>query len=238
MKKLFSKKAFTLVEVIVATAIMGLLIAAVMALFGPVRGIISGLDENIYLNMTTDNLSNYVYNCLNRSTTYNIGAYTADQLVADESEDSVAKRIGVMIADIDDPSCEDVRCLLIKASDATGYRLYDLGKIATVNDYFTKINNYSRYALFSEDYYQGANFKFAFTTSSSGGSSDQKWCKISVTPFDMDGSLIIEERSHMFKLLNMSLTNVAPVSSPSLTNLEYSNDTEIVIIYRIKDFSK
>lgn len=239
MKKIFSKKAFTLVEVIIAMAITGLLIAAVMALFEPVNRIISGLDKNVYLDITTDKLSDYVYNCLNRSTTYNVGAYTTDQLDNQPSDtNSVAHRISVMIADMEDPSVETTRCLLIKADSDSGYRLYDFGIVSSVDDYLDKMDNYKKYALFSEEYYNECNYKFTFNTTDPEATDGQKWCKVGVTPYDKYGFQAIEERSHMFKLLNMSLTNVTPTSSATLKDTSYDNDTEIVVIYRIKDFTR
>ena len=40
----------------------------------------------------------------------------------------------------------------------------------------------------------------------------------------------------MFKLLNMSLLKLTPSSSPDLENYSYSDDMNIVILYRIKIF--
>ena len=44
MRKLLKKKAFTLIEVIIAMAIMTILIVAAMSMFNPVNGIVNSLD--------------------------------------------------------------------------------------------------------------------------------------------------------------------------------------------------
>ena len=57
MKKLLKKKAFTLVELIVAMAVMVILIAAAMGMFNPVKGIIKMVDEDTVTNAVTDSIT-------------------------------------------------------------------------------------------------------------------------------------------------------------------------------------
>ena len=70
MKKLLKKKAFTLVELIVAMAVMVILIAAAMGMFNPVKGIIKMVDEDTVTNAVTDSITDYVSNKLKAASTY------------------------------------------------------------------------------------------------------------------------------------------------------------------------
>ena len=78
MKKLLRKKAFTLVELIVAMAIMMILIGAAMAMFTPVSSIIKSLDEDAVTNSVTDTIMGYISDKLNVATSYNIAGFTDD----------------------------------------------------------------------------------------------------------------------------------------------------------------
>lgn len=69
MKKLLKKKAFTLVELIVAMAVMVILIAAAMGMFNPVKGIIKMVDEDTVTNAVTDSITDYVSNKLKAAST-------------------------------------------------------------------------------------------------------------------------------------------------------------------------
>ena len=81
------------------------------------------------------------------------------------------------------------------------------------------------------------DFRFEFETTGT------QWCRISVVPFESgksDAEAVTEKRSNMFKLLNISLNKISPVSSDSLKDINdpsYTKDDSIVILYRIKDYS-
>ena len=60
MRKLLKKKAFTLIEVIIAMSIMVILIVAAMSMFNPVSSIVKSLDEDTVTNAVTDTITKYV----------------------------------------------------------------------------------------------------------------------------------------------------------------------------------
>ena len=133
MRKLLKKKAFTLIEVIIAMSIMVILIVAAMSMFNPVSSIVKSLDEDTVTNAVTDTITNYVTDKMKNATTYSIKGYKTDALTKNSDVDgSVAKIVNVMFTD-KDPK-ETVYGLVLR-STAEGYQLYDLGKLSSVADY-------------------------------------------------------------------------------------------------------
>ena len=57
-----------------------------------------------------------------------------------------------------------------------------------------------------------------------------------VNTYDEKGEIKVSERVQMFKLLNMSLLKITPSSAAELTDYNYSDDLNIVILYRIQVF--
>ena len=55
-----------------------------------------------------------------------------------------------------------------------------------------------------------------------------------VNTYDQDGEIKVSERVQTFKLLNMSLLKITPSSEAELENYDYSDNLNIVILYRIK----
>ena len=234
MRKLLKKKAFTLVEVIIAMAIMTILIVAAMSMFNPVNGIVKSLDEDTVTNAVTDTITNYVTDKLKNASTYSIKGYKTEDLTKNSDVDSsVAKIASVMFADKE--LDETVYCMILRTT-AEGYQLYDLGKLNGVVDYKTKatslVNN-NAYAVFNNEYYNDSRYKFTFKTTSGDKGT---WCRMGVNTYDSDGNIKVSERVQMFKLLNMSLLKLTPSSSTDLENYSYSDDMNIVILYRIKVF--
>ena len=152
MRKLLKKKAFTLIEVIIAMAIMTILIVAAMSMFNPVNGIVKSLDEDTVTNAVTDTITNYVTDKLKNASTYNIKEYKTEDLTKNSDVDSsVAKIASVMFADKE--LNETVYCMILR-STAEGYQLYDLGKLNSVVDYKTKATslvNHTAYAVFNNE---------------------------------------------------------------------------------------
>lgn len=234
MKKLLKKKAFTLVELIVAMAVMTILIAAAMAMFNPVSSIVKSLDEDTVTNEVTDTITNYISSKLKNASTYNIQGYTDEQLIAAASEDdSAAKIASAMFADKEDN--ETVYAMVLR-STSQGYQLYDLGKMNSAVSFTTKataMKNSDKYAVFNREYYNDSRYKFTFLTTSGNKGT---WCRMGVNTYDENGELKVSERVQMFKLLNMSLLNLTPSSGSNLADYNYSNDLNIVILYKIKIF--
>ena len=234
IKRLLKKKAFTLIEMIVSMSIMVILVAAAMAVFNPVKSVIGSLDEDIVTNNVTDTLTNYVSNNLKTATTYNISGYTTDNLKKNSDDSNgVAMRVNLMKGDMD--TVENMYCMMLRTT-SNGYKLYDFGKINNVSDYLTKVNDAisnSKYAVFEDEFYNNSHYKFAFETRSSDKGS---WCRMGVNTYDEKGEIKVSERVQMFKLLNMSLLKITPSSAAELTDYNYSDDLNIVILYRIKVF--
>ncbi|MBP3923123.1 MAG: type II secretion system protein [Ruminiclostridium sp.] len=237
MKKLLSKKAFTLVEVIIATAIMGLLIAAVMALFGPVRDMIKDMDGDVNINTTTDSIQNYFHARLNKSIGYNVDIYdgTAEGLLATE-DGSIGKRIDTMRTAAGGDSSISTYCILLKYEEK-GYYIYDFGKVENGTDYDKKKLTLREYRLFNKEYYRDAKYRFTFATEKTKDETAY-WYKIGITPYDENGNILLETRTSAIKLLN---TKSTPQSKPELATEGYidikNNKTPtIAIIYNIKDY--
>lgn len=234
MKKLLRKKAFTLVELIVAMAIMMILIGAAMAMFTPVSSIIKSLDEDAVTNSVTDTIMGYILDKLNVATSYNIAGFTDDQMKkSSDEDDSVGKRVKAMLADLE-PN-EKMYCMVLR-STAKGYKLHDLGRITNLVNYNTKAAvalSDNSYSVFGDEYYNDSRYKFTFDTTVADKGT---WCRIGVNTYDADGNIKISERVQMFKLLNMSLLKLTPSSDVALKDYSYSNDLNVVILYRIKTF--
>ncbi len=245
MKKILKRKAFTLVELIVAMAITTILVGAAMAMFGPVSNIIKSAEEDVYANNISDVLMNYVDGKISKSTTYNIGAF--DSLTGDpDTEGTVTYRLKNMLEDAKSDT-SDTKCIIISKNTNGQHVLYDLGTIGNVSgsvsagitDYNNKVNpaNLKKYRVFDDNFYSDYDFRYEFETTGT------EWCRISLVPFNGtgdDAEAITEKRSSMFKLLNISLHKISPTSSASLTDMNdvsYSKDNSIVIIYRIKDYT-
>ena len=234
MKKLLRKKAFTLVELIVAMAIMMILIGAAMAMFTPVSSIIKSLDEDAVTNSVTDTIMGYISDKLNVATSYNIAGFTDEQMTkSSDEDDSVGKRVKAMLADLE--ANEKMYCMVLR-STAKGYKLYDLGRITNLVNYNTKAAvalSDDSYSVFGDEYYNDSRYKFSFATTVADKGT---WCRIGVNTYDADGNIKISERVQMFKLLNMSLLKLTPSSDVALKDYSYSNDLNVVILYRIKTF--
>lgn len=72
LARLLKKKAFTLVELIIAMAIMMILIVAAMSMFNPVSSIIKSIDEDVVTNAIADSMTTYIHSKVNTCSTYNI----------------------------------------------------------------------------------------------------------------------------------------------------------------------
>ena len=234
MKKLLRKKAFTLVELIVAMAIMMILIGAAMAMFTPVSSIIKSLDEDAVTNSVTDTIMGYISDKLNVATSYNIAGFTDEQMtMSSDEDDSVGKRVKAMLADLE--ANEKMYCMVLR-STTKGYKLHDLGIINSLVNYNTKaavVVSDDFYSVFGDEYYNDSRYKFTFDTTVADKGT---WCRIGVNTYDADGNIKISERVQMFKLLNMSLLKLTPSSDTALKDYSYSTDLNVVILYRIKTF--
>ena len=234
MKKLLKKKAFTLVELIVAMAVMVILIAAAMSMFTPVSFVIKSLGEDAVTNSVTDTIMGYISDKLNVATSYNIAGFTDEQMTkSSDEDDSVGKRVKAMLADLE--ANEKMYCMVLR-STAKGYKLHDLGRITNLVNYNTKAAvalSDDSYSVFGDEYYNDSRYKFTFDTTVADKGT---WCRIGVNTYDADGNIKISERVQMFKLLNMSLLKPTPSSDVALKDYSYSTDLNVVILYRIKTF--
>lgn len=232
IKRLLKKKAFTLIEMIVAMSIMVILVGAAMAMFNPVKSVISSLGNDMVTDNVTDTITNYLSDKLKTATTYNIAGYTTDNLKKNSDDSNgVTNRINLMMGDMD--TGETMYCIMLRAT-SKGYKLYDFGKITNANNYLTKMNDAlssSEYAVFEDEFYNDSRYKFTFATTSSNRG---RWCRMGVNTYDRDGEIKVSERVQTFKLLNMSLLKITPSSEAELENYDYSDNLNIVILYRIK----
>lgn len=228
--RLLKKKAFTLVELIVAMAVMVILIATAMSMFTPVKGIIKSIDEDVISNAVTDSMTSYVHSKINTCATYNIDIYDDTSLTADETVDgSAAKRCKAMLNSIKNPVAESSYCMVLHREKGT-FKLYDLGKIANVSQFVAKTNDLENYRVLNDEYYNNDDFRFTFETTSG-------WCKIGITVFDKKtGDIKVETRTNMFKLVNITST---PESNQVLKSYEtIGTDKNIVIFYNTIDYTK
>ena len=66
LARLLKKKAFTLVELIIAMAIMMILIVAAMSMFNPVSSIIKSIDEDVVTNAIADSMTTLTFTIIHR----------------------------------------------------------------------------------------------------------------------------------------------------------------------------
>ncbi|MCH5324438.1 MAG: prepilin-type N-terminal cleavage/methylation domain-containing protein [Eubacterium sp.] len=243
MKKKFLKlkKGFTLVEMIIAMAITALLCGSVMMLFGSVSNIIKSLNDDVFVNTTTDSLTNYLFTRMVTSTNFSISINNVDadgNITASESQNSVNN----LLAERDNPAIENLYGMVI-----VNGKLYDLGVIESYDMFSNKISNLDKYRLFNDNYYGDVHYGYTFSVESpTGATADQKWYRVGVIPFDENGEALMSERSEMFKLINLQYSKFTPsidgafyTTNPTDgTTVRTSVDTGIVILYRIKDYSK
>lgn len=249
MKKLFKKKAFTLVELIIAMGVMVILVGAAMALFTPVQSITRSLTDDTDINTTYDTISDYFYNKLYKASTCYIKQYSDAELAA-AYDPSVDTNLAFVVNYFNDKNIassgghEKMYAMAIKETDGLT-RIYDLGEIsvnsADANKYYaTKIANLDKYKLFRDEYYRDTNYKITFDgTIGSGTLNTKKWVKVGVTAFDKDGNNLMETRTQMFKLLNFSIENNSHMNTDhTLKEVNTIDKTKtIVVIYCIKDYA-
>ena len=72
LARLLKKKAFTLVELIIAMAIMMILIVAAMSMFNPVSSIIKSIDEDVVTNAIADSMTTYIHSTLTFTITHRL----------------------------------------------------------------------------------------------------------------------------------------------------------------------
>lgn len=235
MKKLFSKKAFTLVEVLIATAITGLLIAAVMALFGPVRNLIDDLEGDVNINTTTDSIQNFFHARLNKSIGYNIDIYdaTAETKTYTDSS-SIGYRVETMLNTTD--TSVSTHCLILKYQDG-GYKIYDLGKVSGGAQFDARFAALDSYRLFNDEYYSGANYRFTFKTLSDA-TTNEWWYQMGITPYDDDGQLLLETRTSLFRMINNLTTPQSNAALETMNYIDVANHSTptIAIIYNVKNY--
>ncbi len=248
LKKL--KKGFTLVEVIVATAITGLLIAAVMALFGPVKGIIGGIEEDVVTNNVTDVIGEYLITRIEKCTTYNIDLYNFYDNVLGQTETdpgSLQERVAAVKGMCDNSLGEKTYCLVLR-NEGGCFRLYDFGEVD--NGLQLGLDIYTCFqtggitnCVFFPEYYNDMQYRFTFKTTPVGAvNPEKKWCEIGITAFNPDGTVAVESRPQTFKLLNMDLSSPAESNSilESLDNVDYDQTSPlsmIAILYNTKDYT-
>lgn len=252
MKRLFKKKAYTLVELIIAMGVMVILVGAVMALFTPVQNIAGSLSGNADINTTYDTISDYFYNKLYKASTCYVKQYSDEELVSpyDAANDSNLAFVANYFYEKNIAASgghEKMYGMAIKEIDGIT-TIFDLGEISIASAdpryYGNKIasvtSNESKYKLFRDEYYRDVNYKITFDgTIGSGGLNTKKWCKIGVTAFDKDGNNLMETRHQMFKLLNFSIENNSHMRTDStLKDVKTIDSTKTtVVIYCIKDYA-
>lgn len=237
MKKLLNKKAFTLVEVIIATAIMGLLIAAVMTLFGPVRNLINEMDGDVNTNNTTDAIQDYFHARLNKCIGYNVDVYdgTKEALLATE-DGSIGKRIDNMRAVAAGDDSISTYCIILKYEE-DGYFIYDFGKVESGADYDTKKLTLRKQRLFNKEFYRDARYRFTFKTIEDS-TTGQYWYQMGITPYDTEGNLMLQTRTSTIKMLNTKSTpqSAAELETESYIDIANGETPTIAIIYNIKNY--
>lgn len=252
MKKIFKSKGFTLVEMVIAMALTAILMGAVMMLFTPVNNIIKSLQGDVNINITTDTISQYLFDRMANSTNFDISLNALD---ADGKMDPAASEntINNQLSDKFDPMLEKLYAIIIMDG-----KLYDLGSIENYEEYATKVEDYESYRLFDDRFYGDVHYKYSFYTveSPSASTAADKWYHVGITPYaiverDDDGNAavigdpVISERATMFKLINLQFSNFDPsiggvfyTTNPDSTVEAHPQDNGVVILYRIKDYTK
>lgn len=242
LKNLFKiKKGFTLVEVVVASAITAILIAAVIAVFQPTVALMASINQNVFVNRVSDTVSDYVFDRLVKANNYKIYGYSYNNLNSITTQDYVnnyyTKR---------DAATEKVYAMLISNDNGIvdgartfgNYKVYDFMEVTGSDTFLTNLNLKDNFSVLNDDYYLDSNYKFTFDTSidNTDIGNVKVWCNVRMTPFNSSGELISSERNNTFKLLNMNSIGGLPDSGDNLKEYTYDEDTQILILYKIKNF--
>ena len=227
MKKLFRKKGFTLVEVLVATVITMVLLGSVMAVFSSTRTVLADMKTDPFSDRIQNTVSEYIRRSMEKANGYRIaGAKQADVK-------TVAANI---LSNLSCGTGEKTHCLIISNVEGN-YRLYDLG-VVTSSTIDTQIGNLTNYNVFNAEYYDNMSCKLAFTEFIID--SRIEYMGITVQLCSSDGTELDKPTSNYFKILNQPGASSAQITTAGVKDISTAypdSDSCIVIIYRIKDYT-
>ena len=208
LKRLKSKKGFTLAELIVTIAVSTLIVAAAVGLFSPAMGLINSIKSNTNLDVMCDTANEYIRSCLQSAGNVSICSFNLTDL------DSVEDKIdGIVVHD----------GYKVHALGYMGNKLYDFGEVTSSADIASKIANYDEHRVFNNAFYGITNYKLSF---SSGGNGDERWITLMGQCFEESGSVANQGRSMSFKVLD------ARAAVTSDIDATHSN---FIIIYTVYD---
>lgn len=228
MKKLLRKKGFTLVEVIVASAITVILLGSVMALFSSTRNVLSSMKTNPFVDQIENSVCDYVRQSLEKSNGYRIGGVSQ----ADLTSTAVT-----YLSELTCGAGEKNKCLIVSGTEGS-YKLYDLGEVTSTN-ITSKIASLADYNAYSADFYSGKSCKFA-VSQSIDSNSRITYLNVTTQLFNDDGSITAQPTGTYFKMLNAPDAANAQIKTAGLDDLATAYpdaDTCIIFIYRIKNYT-
>ncbi|MGN0598029.1 MAG: PilW family protein [Ruminiclostridium sp.] len=229
MKKLFRKKGFTLVEVLVATVITMVLLGSVMAVFASTRNVLSGMKKDPFADRIENSVCEYIRRSTEKANGYRISGTNQTDLAA---------KTATLFGQLTCGTGEKNHCLIISNAEGN-YRLYDLGVVTSTGDIASKITNLSDYNVFNAPYYDGMSCKVTFDHSINGDSCIS-YMSIAAQIYDADGNVADKPAENYFKVLNMPTATNAKIDSTDLSDFTTAypdSDSCIVMVYRVRDYT-
>lgn len=215
MRKLFRKKGYTLVEVLVTVAITSIIIAAVAGLFQPMTQLMNSLKNDANLDTACDTANEFIRGCIERSDGGQAIAFSSP------SDSAIVNYAASLRADM---KTGDKMYAVVVAKNADGnYRIYQMEMTGNnISGYNSDAN-----AVFNEAFYAGTSLLPSLdgggTIDADGNVSDQ-WVRLTTQCFE--GTEVRNQaRTLTFKIFNGEL------SVPVLT------DRDFAIIYCVRDLS-
>lgn len=228
MKKQLCKKGFTLVEVLVASAITVILLGSVMAVFSSTRNIISDMKKDPYNGRIENSVSEYIRRSVEKANGYRMAVISKDELNS---------KLATIYSELPIQTGEKNYCIIVSNKDGM-YQLYDLGGVVSSSEIINRLNDSNVYTVFNSDYYGNLSCKVAITETKQN--SLVQYICIATQLYDQDNQNVDKEKASYFQMLNKPDSANAKIISTELNSISTAcpdDETYIVILYRIKDYT-
>lgn len=204
-----NKKGFTLLEVVIATAITAIVFGMVMFLFTAVRDMVNSTIEDATADSVCDSINVYVRSNLQNAVKISVVKY--DSATAQTTLDGFKE-------------ADRLTKALVVTENSNGLkRLYDLGDVTAATDSISVFNsNKEDFRVFNEDFYYGRNFKFEFMRSA----GTTNWLSVQTQGFDDENQQVNMAHKLAFKLLAIAINNYSIESG-------LTADDDYLVLYNI-----
>lgn len=233
--KLKRKKGFTLVELIIVVAILGVLMGSIAALSGPIRKMINRTSASADAVSANAVMGNYIENRLGFAS--KIEMYTAIDARTATGASNVNTTFNQMVGRLGIAGNEkDKAGILIfhYAGDSvepekSHYELYDIPITATSSSYgvtaFSGTILNDEYAVFADSFYEFSQNIVIFPTEATRNKvRDDVYMSVDIIPYDFNHDLLVYNGSTIDTTIKQY---IAPTTIPDYYNYKFNRDAEI-----------